>query len=931
MFWNLLNNLLFIGNYIPHGHCYLWQRELVALHVISDSAIAIAYFSIPLSLLYVVFQRKDLPFRNIFWLFGAFILSCGTTHLMEVWTLWHPVYWVSGILKLITALISAYTAFALIPLIPQALILATPTQLGMINQILQTEIAERREIDARYQTLAEVSPVGIFYTDASGDCLYVNERWCQIAGITCEEAFGKGWVQGIHPDDRDRVFAEWYRAIEEKLQFKSEYRFQHLDNDNVTWVFGQVVGKVGDNGEVKSYVGTITDITERKQIEDENRLLNESLERRVAERTAQIEISNQKLQKEIAYRKQIAITLLELTQLQNAILNSANYTIISTKTDGTIKTFNRAAQQYLGYSAEEVVGKVTTAIIHDSLEIVKRSEVLSQQLGVKIEPQIEVFMALPSRGIVDENEWTYIRKDGSRFPVLLSVTALSDGEGNINGFLGIGQDISDRKQAEKELRDLNNAMQNAVEGISRLDIDGRYLNINRAYAHKCGYEPEEMLGMEWPMTVHPDDVEMMISAYQEMLSCGQVEVEARGFRKDGSFFYKQLTMVKACDEQGIFNGHHCFMKDISDRKLTETALQESESKYRQIVELAEEGIWVIDSNACTTYVNQAMARMLGYTEVEMFGRSLFNFMDEQAQHSAINNMKLRRQGIAERYEFRLRSQDGKDVWTYMSTSPVMDEEGNLISSCTLVYNITNRKEAEQQMLHLTEDLKRSNEELEQFAYVASHDLQEPLRAVTSYTQLLAQRYQGNLDEKADKYINYIVDGATRMQQLINDLLAYSRLGTRGQEFELADCNAAVQQSLCNLQIAIAEKKAVITCDAMPTVMADESQLVQLFQNLIANSIKFCRQDIPLIEITARREESEWLLYVRDNGIGIDPEYADRIFIIFGRLHGRREYPGTGIGLAMCKRIVERHGGRIWVESQEGKGATFYFTVPIIST
>lgn len=931
MLWNFLHNLLFIGNYIPHGHCYLWQRELVALHVVSDSAIAITYFSIPLSLLYVVFKRKDLPFRNIFWLFGAFILSCGTTHVMEVWTLWHPVYWLSGTVKFITALISAYTAFALIPLIPQALVLTTPTQLGMINQILQTEIAEGREIDARYQTLAEVSPVGFFYTDASGDCLYVNERWCQIAGMTCAEAFGKGWVQGIHPDDRDRIFAEWYRAIEEKLQFKSEYRFQHLDNGNVTWVFGQVVGKVGDNGQIKSYVGTITDITERKQIEDENKLLNESLERRVAERTAQIEVSNQRLQKEIAYREQIATTLLELTQLQNAILNSANYTIISTETDGTIKTFNRAAQQYLGYSAEEVVGKVTPAIIHDPLEVSQRAEVLCQQLGVKIEPGIKVFMALPCRGMADENEWTYIRKDGSRFPVLLSVTALYDSEGNINGFLGIGQDISDRKQAEKELRELNSAMQNAVEGISRLDIGGRYVNVNRAYAHKCGYKPQEMLGREWQITVHPDDVEMLILAYQEMLTSGKVEVEARGVRKNGSFFYKQLTMVKACDEQGTFNGHHCFMKDITERKLTERALQESEFKYRQIVELAEEGIWVIDGNARTTYANRAMARMLSYSELEMFGRSLFDFMEAGEKQKALDNVERRKQGISEKHEFKFKTKDGKDIWTYMSTNPVMDEKGNLLSCCALVYNITDRKKSDQQMLQLTEDLKRSNQELEQFAYVASHDLQEPLRAVTSYTQLLAQRYQGNLDAKADKYINHIIDGASRMQQLINDLLAYSRLGTQGKKFELADCNAAVQQSLRNLQIAIAEKKAAIACDEMPTVMADESQLVQLFQNLIANSIKFCRQDIPLIDIAARRRENEWLFYVRDNGIGIDPEYADRIFIIFQRLHGRREYPGTGIGLAMCKRIVERHGGRIWVESQEGKGATFCFTIPIIST
>ncbi|MBE9092952.1 PAS domain S-box protein [Tychonema sp. LEGE 07203] len=938
MLWNLLNNWLFIGNYIPHGHCYLWQRELVALHIVSDLIIALAYYSIPVSLIYVVFKRKDLPFRNIFWLFGAFILSCGTTHLMEVWTLWHPVYWLSGSLKLITATISAYTAFALIPLIPEALVFTSPAQLGMINQILQTEIAERRESDARYQTLTEASPVGIFYADNSKNCLYVNERWCQIAGITCDEALGKGWLRGIHPDDRESVFAQWYSVAQEQLPFKSEYRFQRLDGGQVRWVFAQAVGQIGENGEVKSYVCTVTDITERKLVEEENRLLNETLENRIAERTVQMEISNQKLQNEVAYRQRIAITLLELTQLQNAILDSATYTIISTDTDGTIKTFNRAAQKLLGYSSEEVVGKFTPEIIHDPLEISKRAEVLSQELGVKIEPGFDIFITWPRRGIADENEWTYIRKDGSRFPVQLSVTALFDNEGNITGFLGVGQDISDavaaatqRKQAEKELRDLTNALQNAVEGISLLDIEGHYVKINRAYARTCGYEPEEMLGMAWQITVHPDDVEMLTLAYQEMLISGKVEVEARGVRKNGSFFYKQVTMVAACDEGGIFNGHHCFMKDITDRKLTETALQESEFKYRQIVELAEEGIWVIDSNARTTYVNRAMARMLGYSELEMFGRPLWDFMDEPEKQQALENFERRKQGIAEQHEFKFKTKDGKDIWTYMSASPLLDDRGNMLSCCALIYNITDRKESERQMLQLTEDLKRSNKELEQFAYVASHDLQEPLRAVTSYAQLLAQRYQGNLDAKADKYINYIVDGSTRMQQLINDLLAYSRLGTRGKEFEPADSNAAVKQSLCNLQIAIAETKAVITCESMPTVMADEFQLVQLFQNLLANGIKFCREDIPLIHIAAGRQDSEWVFSVRDNGIGIDPQYADRIFIIFCRLHGRREYSGTGIGLAMCKRIVERHGGRIWVESQEGKGATFYFTIPIIST
>ncbi|MCU0545667.1 MAG: PAS domain S-box protein [Oscillatoriaceae cyanobacterium Prado104] len=897
----------------------------------SDSIIALAYYTIPLSLIYAIARRKNLLFRNIFWLFIAFIICSGTAHLAEIWTLWHPVYWVSGILKIITAAISACAAFALIPLVIQALTLPSPSQVGAFDRILQQEIIERRETEARYQTLTEASPVGIFYTDAAGNCLYVNDRWCQISGMAADKALDKGWLQGIHPDDRERVCTEWYRAAQKQLPFKSEYRFQAINPIQIRWVFGQAVGQRGANGEVKSYVGTITDITERKQVEEENRLLNETLERRVASRTAQIEIYNKKLQQEIADREKTALTLLELSQLQNAILNSANYTIISTDPEGTIKTFNRAAQKLLGYSIEEVVGKVTPAIIHDPLEVARRAEVLSRELGVKIEPGIETFVALPCRGIADENEWTYIRKDGSRFPVMLSVTALFDGNGNVTGFLGIGQDISDRKQAEQELRDLTIAMQNAVEGISRLDSDGRYVNVNRAYANKCGYEPEEMLGMAWQLTVHPDDIERLILAYQEMLNSGKVEAEARGVRKDGLFFYKQITMVKAGDSQGIFNGHHCFMKDITERKITEAALQESEFKYRQIVELAEEGIWVIDSNTRTTYVNRAMSRMLGYTEAEMFGRSLFEFMDEDAKQEAENKLERRKQGIIERHEFKFKDKNGKDIWTFISTSPVMDDRGNMVSCCALVYNISDRKLTEQQLLQLTEDLQRSNEQLEQFAYVASHDLQEPLRAVTSYTQLLGQRYQHNLDDRADKYINYIVSGAARMQQLINDLLAYSRLGTRGKEFERTDCNDVLQQSLGNLQIAIAETQAVIVCERMPTVMADASQLVQLFQNLIGNAIKFCRQDIPTIHISVAQQDSAWLFSVRDNGIGIDPEYAERIFIIFQRLHSRREYDGTGIGLAICKRIVERHGGRIWVDSREGEGATFYFTIPIINT
>jgi light-regulated signal transduction histidine kinase (bacteriophytochrome) len=243
-------------------------------------------------------------------------------------------------------------------------------------------------------------------------------------------------------------------------------------------------------------------------------------------------------------------------------------------------------------------------------------------------------------------------------------------------------------------------------------------------------------------------------------------------------------------------------------------------------------------------------------------------------------------------------------------------------------DVTERKRAEKELALRAEELARSNADLQQFAYVASHDLQEPLRMVASYTQLLGKRYRGKLDADADDFIGYAVDGAHRMQQLVNDLLAYSRVGTRAREFAPIECENVLRAVLGNLKTSIEETKAVISHDPLPAVEADETQLGQVFQNLIGNALKFHGPDLPRVDISAEQQDGEWRFTVRDNGIGIEPQDAGRIFVIFQRLHAGREYPGTGIGLAITKKIVERHGGRIWVESAPGQGSTFIFTIPI---
>jgi len=245
----------------------------------------------------------------------------------------------------------------------------------------------------------------------------------------------------------------------------------------------------------------------------------------------------------------------------------------------------------------------------------------------------------------------------------------------------------------------------------------------------------------------------------------------------------------------------------------------------------------------------------------------------------------------------------------------------------LSVELDERRRAERVLAQYAEDLKRSNAELEQFAYVASHDLQEPLRMVASFTQLLAKRYQGKLDQDADDFIGFAVEGANRMQVLINDLLAFSRVGTRGKPFAAVDCEAVLSHALANLTTILQETGAVVTRDPLPTVRADEVQLGQLFQNLLANALKFQGPDPPRVHLAAQQQGDEWIFSVQDNGIGIAPEHQERIFTIFQRLHRREEFPGTGLGLALCKKIAERHGGRIWVKSAPGRGSTFYFSIP----
>lgn len=346
--------------------------------------------------------------------------------------------------------------------------------------------------------------------------------------------------------------------------------------------------------------------------------------------------------------------------------------------------------------------------------------------------------------------------------------------------------------------------------------------------------------------------------------------------------------------------------------------------FRSAVEAAPTGMLMVDARGTIVLVNHEVERMFGYHRDELVGRPIDLLVPDRNRgahpaHRASFRARPTTRAMGAGRDLFGRRKDGRELPVEIGLNPLETGEGPFVIAS--IVDITARKQADL-------ELRRSNEELERFAYVASHDLQEPLRMVGSYVQLLAKRYRGKLDADADEFIGFALDGALRMQRLIEDLLSFSRVGTRGAALVPTDAGAALARALASLRLTIDEAHAQVTHDALPTVTADAGQLEHLFLNLVSNAVKFRGAQPPVVHVSAERNGGDWHFAVQDNGIGIDPRYFERIFVIFQRLHDRREYPGTGIGLAICKKIVERHNGRMWLDSAPGQGTTFYFTLPI---
>jgi len=492
----------------------------------------------------------------------------------------------------------------------------------------------------------------------------------------------------------------------------------------------------------------------------------------------------------------------------------------------------------------------------------------------------------------------------------------------------VSRDLGESSESEAKYRGLLEA---APDAMVVVDQGGAIVLLNLQAEKQFGYHRDELVGKQVTTIIPEGFAERLIAdgtrtaaeALAQQIGTG-IELIAR--RKDGSEFPIELMLSPLQNTEGILVT--AAIRDISVRRAAEIHLAQMEGRYRGLLEAAPDAMVVVNPSGEIVLLNVQAERQFGYRRDELLGQLVRSIIPEGfAERLIADALRSTEDALAQHIgtgiELVGRRKDGSEFPIELMLSPLESEGGILVT--TAIRDITMRKNAEAHLIEKMAELYRSNEELGQFAYVASHDLQEPLRMVASYTQLLSRRYKGKLDGDADEFIAFAVDGANRMQHLIQDLLMYSRVGTTGRTLVDSSSEGALEQALQNLRGAIADSGALVTHDPLPKVMADETQLVQLFQNLVGNAIKYQNSSVPQVHVSALRSPGKkWLFSVKDNGLGIDEQYFERIFGMFQRLHKREQFAGTGIGLAICKKIVERHGGNISVESKLGQGSTFHF-------
>ena len=642
-------------------------------------------------------------------------------------------------------------------------------------------------------------------------------------------------------------------------------------------------------GAISLLIWLSRDITERKQAEQELHSLNANLEILVNQRTAQLMEMNQALIAENDERKLAEEILREAESRYRSLVEkipAATY-MIALK-DYRVLYNSPQIEEISGFTPDEL--NANSHLWEDQIFPEDNQRVVTEMVRCQ------------TSGAPFECEYRIVTRDGRVRWVMDTASMVLNSSGQLLFMQGVIFDITSRKQYEEQLQQ-NIARAGALAEISSALVESTL-------------DHEEALGLVARRSVELVGDSCVIRLLSEDGQWLDVVTHDHRNPKSKEIQAKIILEIPHRVDEGILgqvmaSGEPRLMAVIDPQQIR----IEFKPEFLPLLEqLGVESLMVVPLKAQGQLLGvMSLTRDRGgnpYTTED------FTFVQNLAERAALSiaNTRLYIENLRRKHELEIRVNDRT--------------EELLKANALLEHELGERRRAEEKLAQQAKELARSNAELEQFAYVASHDLQEPLRLISSYTHLLEKRYKGKLDADADEFIGYTVESTTRMQRLISDLLAYSRVSMHARPFDQVDLNEALKQALFNLQIAIEETQALITQDNLPVLNVDAAQMAQLFQNLIGNAIKFHGQEPPRIHVSARQAGEMWIIAVKDNGIGINPRFSDRIFVLFQRLHDRNEYSGTGIGLAICKRIVERHQGKIWVDSEPGQGATFYFTLPV---
>jgi len=739
-------------------------------------------------------------------------------------------------------------------------------------------LSEKRlkESEEKYRLISEGSDDLILAYNEKMEIEYVN-------GETHERALGYFaplfWNQKflfsiVHPDDT-KILGSAIREGYKGGPYKLQIRYKHEKGDYLWFEFR---GKkfYDKNGSQKSLVvgRDITDIklVQQKLLESEEKFRN---------------ITEQNL---------MGIGILQ---------------------DNTLKYINKAMADIYEYSVEEMLNWKPSEFLKifapDTLEIA-REQALKKQAGDPSQLNHYIVHGVKKTGelVWVDNFSRSVTYEGRPANLITQI------------------DITEKLEAEQKLKESEEKYRyffdNAQIGLfwSRIS-DDKFLECNETFAKLVGYDTREECLADYVSLEHYVDLTMRDKMFNEIRDKHEVHnFEIQVTKRDGTPYWTSISARVDLKENRIEGA----AIDITERKRAERELKKSEIKYRHLFETSLYFIGLMNSEGILIDCNNAiknidfMQNITGRSIKEIFSLNEKNKPNITLFEKAIKNVF---EGvIQEGFDFRLYRTEGEYLWIYVDFSLIEIENQKSIQF--IMQDITERKRTEQLLQESIEELARINAELKQFTYVASHDLKEPLRMISSFTQLLEKRYKDKLDEDANDFIHFIIDGVARMEDLIKNLLDYSKIGKQNRKYEEVDLNDVLKDVIDNLRHIITETKAEIIYDSLPSLFADRHELLQVFQNLISNALKFRGIDVPLIKISARPERKHWVFSIHDNGIGIDSKDFERIFIIFKRLHPLEKYEGTGLGLAICKKIVERQGGKMWVESELGKGSSFHFTI-----